>query len=196
VSVEPGEPCTPACPAGEGILQIGIIRCDGDLDVNFNNCIPAQHNNKSAYFIAYGGCNGHKPEAVFTGYTDPVQHQYRIERGTGGSSHWWYLYVDSTLMWQVPDTDEAVNCWLGDNHSQKRIAYYGEGWDRGDSIGTANLGSWFTSMVYRNSSDWWINFNLSTSIPCVNNGEQFQGGASTHTYCDIYGPQAMYMYRP
>jgi hypothetical protein len=139
------------CAAGTScILQIGIIEC-----ADFGNpaCAGQDH---PRFMWAVGGCNGEEPLPKDLGPADYGNHAYVLWRYLDAGFPKYRMQIDGGAT--IPpiilsETDSRMSCWIS---GERRVGWFFEKWDRGDSIGDASLKSVFTYAHFKSTqtSGW------------------------------------------
>lgn len=138
VSIEPavGNPVRTA----DTIFQVGIIQCS-----SFGNG-ACDGDGDNSFFWAYGGCNGATPTVRDLGPTDGAWHELQVS----ATASTFYAYIDDVARAHIARNDPAVSCW---SNTHKRVTWFGEKWDKGDSFGEASL--WINGLTVRYDDMWY-----------------------------------------
>lgn len=147
-----------------------------------------------------GGSDGPIPIRLGSALSDPpAGATYQVLRESVGGVIYYDLYVNGSLLqgydargyWEKAQVPASSVCWDQDSTSTRRMFFFGESWDPGDSLGGWVNGSVdhldYTSTQYTIDSRW-TNTNWASSGACNYEDrpsvyECTQAG-STHIYID------------
>lgn len=159
------------------IIQVGIVRCDSGPIYGW-----CQGENPH-YVLSYQGCLPAGATNIDLGTADFSYHDYAVIHSLVDDN--WYIYIDSSVVRTVNGADPQISCW--DNAAKHRAQWFGERWNRGDSLGSPTYVALIWNAQYWHETLGWLTPSGSacTTAPLTGIGRSYcsrtDGSASFYT---------------